>query len=118
MLAELLFLLAFCSCKGPTKKYAFFTQGNCAECEAIIINSLKETTGIDSVGWDMDMGLTVVKFYPEKISPEAIQQQLASKGFRTQYYPEDTLAAKALPACCREAVDRKLKRRELVIPSH
>ncbi|MEZ4685384.1 MAG: hypothetical protein R3B47_04775 [Bacteroidia bacterium] len=112
------FMLVFAACAGPVKKYAFFTQGNCPECEQHIVGALEKQAGIDSVGWDFEMGLTVVKFRPDRISPEAIQQLVANRGFRTQFYAEDTVAARDLPACCREAVSRKLKRQELVIPSH
>lgn len=106
------------ACGGKTTKAWFFTQGNCPECEEHIVEALQSQAGVDSVGWDYEMGLTVVKFDIKGTNPDRLQRALAIKGFTTQYYPGDTIAAKALPACCREAVQRKLKRREIAIPSH
>ncbi|MFK7972046.1 MAG: cation transporter [Bacteroidia bacterium] len=111
-------MLLIVACGPGPKRASFFTQGNCPECEALIIEALEGQKGVDSVGWDFEMGLTVVKFHPDKVLPDQLQQHLAASGFSTQFYPADTLEAKKLPACCQEAVSRKLKRKELIIPSH
>lgn len=111
-------LLALVSCQGPQTKTYFFTQGNCTECKVLIEDLLRDATGVDSVGWDMDMSLTVVKYRPRKTNPDRLQKILSSGGFMTQFYPADSLAAKQIPACCSKPIERKLKRKKLEIPGH
>ncbi len=101
--------MVLASCGGNWQKAQFFAQGNCEACKALIEASLDDQPGIDSVGWDFASSLITVKYDPAKTTPDHLQQAIAKKGFETQFYPADAAAQKALPACCQEAINRKLK---------
>jgi copper chaperone CopZ len=104
-----LFLLTSCA---ESTKTRFYVEGNCMECKEIIEAKVNEIQGIDSVGWDFESSLLIVKYFASKVAPDMIQQHVAKAGFDTQFYPADTDARNQLPACCQEPINRKLKRYE------
>ena len=109
-----LLLLGLIACQEPTR-VSFFTQANCEECNGLIQAELKKLPGVDSVGWDFETSLTTVKYFPDKISEDQLQEALSKTGFETQFYPADDSAQALLPECCRQPIDRKLKRVEPII---
>lgn len=105
----LLALLWLAGCQGDPAEMSFFTEGNCAQCGALIQEALAEQEGVASVDWSFETSLTTVAYYPDEIGEETMHQVLAAAGFRTGYYEPDTTARKQLPACCREPVERRLQ---------
>ena len=104
-------LLLLSSC-ASTEQVSFFTEGNCPECEALIVASLASTEGVKTVRWDLESSQTTVVYHPGKTDPDQIQEAVAQAGFVTQLFPPDEAARAALPACCRQQIDRKLRQRE------
>ncbi len=101
-----------CTACGESTKTSFFVQGNCLDCKPIIESKIQELPGIDSVGWDFESSMLTVKYFASEIAPDMLQQELAKAGFDTQFYPAEAEARKALPSCCQQEIDRKLKRDE------
>lgn len=112
----LLPLIWLTGCSEP-RKTAFFTEGNCAECKPLIEAVLKDTRGVREAVWDFETSMVDVMYDSLRTDEETIQKSLAAAGFSTGYFDADTAARKKLPACCREALSRKLKRPEANLPA-
>ena len=105
-------LLLLGGCSG-TEQVTFFTEGNCPECEALIVAALEAAEGIQEVSWNMETSLTTVAYSPHKTDPERIQEIVAEAGFVTQLFPPNEEKRAALPECCRQQIDRKLRQKEV-----
>lgn len=105
-----LLLLGGCS---STEQVSFFTEGNCLECEALIVATLEAAEGIQEVSWNMETSLTTVAYSPNKTDPERIQEIVAEAGFVTQLFPPNEEKRTTLPECCRQQIDRQLKQNQV-----
>ncbi|TAE58933.1 MAG: copper chaperone, partial [Bacteroidetes bacterium] len=89
----LLPLLWLGACSEP-RKTAFFTEGNCAECKALIEAVLRDTKGVNEAVWDFETSMVDVIYDSLRTDEETIQKALAAAGFATGYFDADTAARK------------------------
>jgi len=115
LLLLLLTLLAAC---GPRQRARFFVQGNCPECGPLIEKTLRELPGVDSAGWSFAQSTAVVKYRANKVDMDKLQEALSKAGFETQFFPAEPAAQALLPACCREALSRRIELPQALPPGH
>lgn len=114
----LLFLLSLLAACGSPQRTSFFVQGNCPECGPLIEKTLRELPGVDSAGWSYERSAAVVKFRGNKVDVDKLQEALSKAGFETQFFPAEPAAQALLPACCREALSRRIELPQALPPGH
>jgi copper chaperone CopZ len=112
-----LLLSALISCQAPVET-TFFVEGACEACQPLIEQAVEGVDGVKTASWDYETSLLTVVYQPGEAGEEPLQQAIAAAGFETQFYPADPAARSQLPACCQEAIDRRLRRIEPEIPAH
>jgi copper chaperone CopZ len=108
ILTSSLLILVLSSCSEPAEAL-FFTEGNCQECGPLIEAALEEVAGVEDATWSYETSFTTIQYDPSAVNEDQLQQALAEAGFATGFYPPNEAAREALPACCRERIDRKLE---------
>jgi copper chaperone CopZ len=84
---------------GETKVANFKVSGNCEMCE-MRIEAAAKIKGVLSASWNADTQILTVKFDPEKVTLEAIQQKIAKAGHDTESFKATENVYKSLPKCC------------------
>lgn len=95
-----LFLLAVKLSFAQARYETIKVSGNCGMCARIITNAAKEA-GATEAKWDRKAKLLKVRYTVTNTSNDAIQKNIASKGYDTEKYPGDEKAYKSLHECCR-----------------
>jgi copper chaperone CopZ len=116
-LTGLLILSAACffytGCGGEEEEVRFFTEGNCEACKPLIEAAGKSVRGVQTIEWSYSSSQTRVLYRAGRTDPERIQEAISQAGFQTRYFPANDSAKALLPACCQEAISRKLEGAEI-----
>jgi len=90
--------------KAPTvagEQATITVQGLCLMCKERIEKTAKSITGIFSAVWDIKTKQLLLRYDPEKTSPDAVAQALAKVGYDAEKYKADDAVYQDLPECCK-----------------
>ncbi len=87
--------------QGAKQETATFqVSGNCGMCKQRIENAAR-LKGVINANWNVETEQITVQYNPQKVSIDAVQQNIAKVGHDTEKYKADEKAYKNLHGCCK-----------------
>jgi copper chaperone CopZ len=87
--------------EGIKHKETFTVYGNCGMCKKTIEASLEDVSGIYWSDWEIESKQITVKFNPDSISLDDIQQRIADVGYDSDNYRAKDEVYNSLHGCCK-----------------
>ena len=84
----------------PIKIATFSVKGNCEQCKERIENAA-DIKGVKNAVWNEDKQVITVTYNADKVTLDQIEKAIAKSGHKTGNVKADSVAYKALPACCK-----------------
>lgn len=103
----LIVFASFFSLGQSMKQDTIRTSAECESCKVRIEQALNYTKGIKYADLNPTSQLLVVRYNPEKISLDAIKQQISQLGYDADEVKAILEAQKKLPACCQPGAHHK-----------
>ena len=102
-LFTVIFALFICStflfAGGTVKEAKFKAFGNCSSCKERIEGAL-DIKEVKSASWNKKTKMLTVKYDASTITPDSLQQRVASVGHDTEKFKATDESYDELPGCC------------------